>query len=243
LGSKLIQVSSAPTGFDNFANFSLRVSDDKVSGFLKDFSAALKSGSNFAKVASQYGLDEKSIDEAASLIKSSAKLAVILGSRYESANNASITEAAVAFATDLNGKLVSTKGNINSLGASQLKVNNPININGAEVVVLALGDEKLNQQQMKKFEKVPFLALFSSYVSPLTASADVVLPVMNWLEDSGHFLNFDGQLLNAVASLESTENVCSSFEAFGKLAETLNITTSSAWEKALKAPSVVEISK
>ena len=104
-------------------------------------------------------------------------------------------------------------------------------------------DEKLTQAQMKKFENVPFLVVFSSYANPLTASADVVLPVMNWLEQDGHFLNFDGHLLEAHASLKAIENVFSNVDAFGKLASKLNIKTSPAWEAALKAPSVVEISK
>ena len=242
-GSKLIQVSSIDTGLDNFANFSLRVKDDKIADFLKEFSGAVQSGTDFAKVASNFGLDEKSLEDAGMVIKSTAKLAVILGSRYESSDSASIADAAANFAASLKGKFVSTKGNINSLGASQLKINNPVSLNGADVVLLAAADEKLTQAQMKKYEDVPFLVVFSSYASPLTASADVVLPVMNWLEQGGHFLNFDGHLLEAHPSLQAFENVVSSADAFGKLASKLNIKASPSWESALISPSVVEISK
>jgi len=242
-GAKLIQVSSVATGLDNFANFSLHVADDKIAGFLKDFSDSVRSGADYAKVATKYSLDEKFLEEAGSAVKSAAKLAVIVGSRYESADSSSIEEAAASFTFGLKGKLVSTKGNIKSLGASQLKVNNPVSVSGAEIVLLAAGDERLTQVQMKKFEKVPFLVVFSSYSTPLTASADVVLPVMNWMEQSGHFLNFDGHLLEARASLKADENVFSNVDAFGKLAEKLNIKISSTWESALNAPSVVEISK
>jgi formate dehydrogenase major subunit len=242
-GAKLIQVSSVSTGFDNFANFTLRVSDDKIADFLKDFAGVVQSGTDYAKVASKFGLDEKTLKDAGMALKSTAKLAVILGSRYESSDSASIAEAAADFTASLKGKLVSTKGNINSLGASQLKVNNPVSMNGAEVVLFAAADEKLTQALMKKFEKVPFLVVFSSYATPLTASADVVLPVMNWLEQDGHFLNFDGHLLEAHASLKANENVLSNVDSFGKLAGKLNITVSPAWENALKAPSVVEISE
>ena len=83
-GAKLVQVSSVATGFDNFANFSLRVSDDKTADFLKDFAGAIQSGADYAKVASKFGLDEKTVKEAGMALKSAAKLAVILGSRYES---------------------------------------------------------------------------------------------------------------------------------------------------------------
>ena len=242
-GAKLVQVSSAATGLDNFANFSLLVSDDKTADFLKDFAGAIQSGADYAKVASKFGLDEKTVKEAGMALKSAAKLGVILGSRYESSNGASIAQAAADFAANLNGKLVSTKGNINSLGASQLKMNNPIKVDGAEVVLFAASDEKLTQAQMKKFEKAPFLVVFSSFASPLTASADVVLPVMNWLEQDGTFLNFDGHVLKAHASLKADENVLSNLDAFGKLASKLNVKTTPAWESALSAPSVVVISK
>ena len=242
-GAKLIQVTSTATGLENFADFSLRVSDEKTADFLKEFTEVVKSGSNYAKIAAKYGLDEKSLKDAGSAVKSATKLAVILGSRYESADSASIADAAASFASDLNGKLISTKGNINSLGASQLKVNNPVNVNSAEVVLLAAGDERLTQSLMKKFDKVPFLVVFSSYATPLTASADVVLPVMNWMEQGGHFLNFDGHLLEARASLKTEENVFSNVDALGKLAAKLNIKTSPTWESALKTPPVVEFSK
>jgi NADH dehydrogenase/NADH:ubiquinone oxidoreductase subunit G len=242
-GAKLVQVFSVATGLDNFANFSLRVSDDKTADFLKDLAGAIQSGVGYAQVAEKFNLDEKTIEDAGKVIKSASKLAVILGSRLESNGSRSIAEAAADFAANLKGKLVSTKGNINSLGASQLNMNNPVSVDEAEVVLLAAADEKLTQAQMKKFEKVPFLVVFSSYASPLTASADVVLPVMNWLEQGGHFLNFDGHVLEAHASLKADENVLSNSEAFGRLASVLNVKSKPAWESALSAPSVVMISK
>jgi formate dehydrogenase major subunit len=242
-GAKLIQVSSTKTGLDNFANYSLRVNDDKIADFLNDFREAVKSGNDYEKIATKYGLDENSLKAAGSTLKSASNLAIVVGSRYEFADGGSIVETASAFASDLKGKLVSTKGNINSLGASLLNINNPVNINSAELVLLAVGDEKLSQTRMKIFEKVPFLVVFSSYLTPLTVAADVVLPVMNWMEQGGHFLNFDGHVLKALASLKAEENVFSNIDAIGKLAVKLNIKTSPSWESVLKAPSVVEISK
>ncbi len=243
VGAKLVQITSAVTGLDNFANHSLQVSDDKIADFLNEFGEAIRSDSGYAKVAAKFSLAVKIVEEAGNAIKSAGKLAIILGSRYESSDGRSLAEAAADFAANLKGKLVSTKGNINSLGASQLNINNPIKIDGAEIVLLAAADEKLTQAQMKKFEKAPSLVVFSSYASPLTASADVVLPVMNWLEQDGHFLNFDGHVLEAHASLKADENVLSNADAFRKLASNLNIKTTSTWESALSAPSVVVISK
>ena len=74
-GAKLVQVSSVATGFDNFANFTLNVSDDKTADFLKDFAGAIQSGADYAKVASKFGLDEKTVKEAGMALSSAAKLA------------------------------------------------------------------------------------------------------------------------------------------------------------------------
>jgi predicted molibdopterin-dependent oxidoreductase YjgC len=42
---------------------------------------------------------------------------------------------------------------------------------------VALGDEQPSNRFEQKHEKAPFLAVHASFVSPLTAMADVVLPV------------------------------------------------------------------
>jgi predicted molibdopterin-dependent oxidoreductase YjgC len=108
-------------------------------------------------------------------------------------------------------------------------------------VVLAAGDEVFSQQFMGKFEKVPAMVVFSSYVSPLTAAADVVLPVSNWLEQDGHFLNLDGRLLSANAALEAPEGIYSNADAFAKLAESMEVKLAPAWESALNSAASVVV--
>ena len=242
-GAKLIQVSTGKTGLDNFAHHTIQVSAEETTAFIKAFSASIKAGSNFEKIAADFSLDLSSLKSAAGDINSAKKLAIIIGSRDLSVSGTGFVEAAIEFAVDQNASLLSTKGNINSLGASQLKINQPVDISDVEVVLMAIGDEKLSQTFLKKNEKVPFIVVFSSYASPLTAAADVVLPVMNWLEQDGTFLNFDGHQLKASAGLKAAENVLSNKDALGMLAEKLGMKISPAWESALDAPSVVEIIK
>jgi NADH dehydrogenase/NADH:ubiquinone oxidoreductase subunit G len=107
--------------------------------------------------------------------------------------------------------------------------------------LLAVGDEELSQQFMKKFDKVKNLVVFSSYISPLTAGAAVVLPVMNWLEQGGHFVNFDGHVLEAKAALTAEDGIFSNTDAFSKLAKNLNVKPLADWKEAIKSPSVVEM--
>lgn len=242
-GAKVIQVASSPTGFDNFANFSFNIPDKKTAEFINVLRTLVLSQSenSVEKAAKSIGIQSELLKDAVNTLKKSEKIGVIFGSRNTINSDPSVLKAAVSLNSELNGKIVTTKGNINSLGASQLGIDNPIDIGDAEVVLLAAGDEELSQHFMKKFEKVPFMVIFSSYASQLTTSANIVFPVKNWLEQGGHFLNFDGRLLEAKAALQSEEGVYSSEEAFTKLAEKLNIKPSTNWKQTLKSSSMVEI--
>ncbi len=240
-GAAVIQVGSQPTGFDNFANFTFTVDDKKAAGFVGELqSLAGSKNADFAATAKKFDISAEMLKDAVDAMSTAGKLGVVVGSRSDSADS-SLLEAAVALASDMKGKLLTTKGNINSLGAVQSGVNNPVDVTDADVVLLAVGDEELSQQFMKKFDKVKNLVVFSSYASPLTANASVVLPVMNWLEQGGHFVNFDGHVLEAKAALVAEEGVLSDTDAFSKLAETLNVKTSTNWKEAVKTPTVVEM--
>jgi len=240
-GTPVIQVASGPSGLDNFANFSFLVDEGKTAEFVNELKNLLKTNApDFDGSAKKFGVSADMLKEAVQAISGSAKLGVVFGSRSEAAGS-DLLEAAAELASDIKGKLVTTKGNINSLGAVHLGVNNPVDISDADVVLLSVGDEELTQQFMKKFDKVKNLVIFSSFVSPLTANASVVLPVTNWLEQGGHFVNFDGHVLEAKAALAADDGVFSNVDAFSKLAAKLDLNISANWKDALKSSSVVEI--
>jgi formate dehydrogenase major subunit len=240
-GAKLIQIGKADSGFKNFAVSSLHVADDKQAEFLADLKALVSSSGDSKKVAGKYKLTEKDLSNAVDALKSSGKTAVVFGNRVDLNDQSAVYAAAVDFAAAIKASLVSTKGNINSLAAAQMDMDNDVDLAGLDMVVLAAGDEEFTQQFMKKLEKAPFMVVLSSYVSPLTAAADVVLPVMNWLEQDGTFLNLDGRVLTAKAALEAPEGVLSSVDTIGKLAKGLDVKLASKWKDALKAPSAVAI--
>ncbi len=240
-GAKLIQVGKADSGFENFATASLQVAEDKQAEFLSDLKALVSANGDAKKVAGKYKLDEQDLASAVDALKTAGKKALIFGNRNDFKDQAAVFASAADLSEALKASLISTKGNINSLAAAQMDMDNNVDLTGVELVVLAAGDEKFTQQFTKKFEKAPFMVVLSSYISPLTASADVVLPVMNWLEQDGTFLNLDGRLLTASAALEAPEGVLSSTDALSKLAEGLDVKLASKWKDALKSPSAVVI--
>lgn len=246
MGAKLIQVSESETGFEHFADYSLRVDPEQTADFVSAVKGLVENGSDaeVKKAAAKFGLDSEMLTDVLTALKASEKPAVIIGTRYAFKDSYEALEAGVSLADKINAKVITTKGNINSLGALQLGLNNALDLKDAEVVIMATADENLSQQFMKNFDEIPFLVVLSSYISPMTASADVVLPVANWLEENGHFINMDGHILESKASLEAAEGIPSSYEALLDLAVRNGIEIKTNWRDSVgKNPSPVKISK
>ena len=234
-GASVFQISDGPTGFDNFASESLVVKKESQAEFLTNLEALVSDGAkDISETAKTFNIDSAALKAVVDALISSEKLALIFGSRYNFDDAETVVKAVVALSTKLNGKLITTKGNINSVGASLLGINSSETPEIADVVILALGDEELSQSFSKKLEKPPFSIVFSSYVSPLTATADVVFPVQNWLEQDGHYISADGHILDAKAALSAPDAVYSNEESLSKLANALNIKNKSDWTKLIK---------
>jgi len=244
-GAKLVQISESSTGFDNFADESLTIENKSQSAFIDAIGNLIaKKSSDIEKAAKSFKLSVSSLENSVNILSSAKKIAVIFGSRFEFNNAAEVLGSIVSLSNQLNGELITTKGNINSVGASMIGINGTGNIDGSGLIIMALGDEKLSQRFSKKFEKTPFSIIFSSYISPLTANADIVFPVQNWLEQGGHYINADGHIFEAKAALEAPEVVISSEESLLKLAAALKVKKQISWEESLKEiPAPVTISK
>jgi len=243
-GAKLIQISEISTGFDNFTDESLAIENKSQSAFIDTIRNLIaKKSSDIEKAAKSFKLSVSSLENAVKLLSSAKKVAIIFGSRYDFDDAGAVLASIVSLSAQLNGKLVTTKGNINSVGAFVIGINDTLNIDGSELIVMALGDEELSESISKKFEKTPFSIIFSSYASALTAKADIVFPVQSWLEQGGHFINSDGHILEAKAALKAPETAISNEESLSKLAAALKIKKQKSWEDLVKeTPAPVTIS-
>jgi len=142
------------------------------------------------------------------------------------------------------GKLISLKGDANSLAASQLHLEKALKINGQKAAFFALGDDDASQKAIQEFEKVPFKVVSASYASALTSAADVVLPATNWLEQDGHYINLEGKVQEAHKALTPAEDTHSTVQTISALADKMGIKLDDNWTKEIhKRVSVVEISK
>ena len=144
----------------------------------------------------------------------------------------------------VNAKLISVKGEANSLAASQLHLDKALKVNGHKAVFFAVGDDEASQKSIKEFEKVPFKIVLAAYASALTSVADVVLPSTNWLEQDGHYLSLEGKLQEAKQAIKPAEGAWSTVQTMNALADKLGVKLAGDWTKELhKRVSVVEISK
>jgi formate dehydrogenase major subunit len=247
-GPRLLVLDSAANSLDDLANKVLTGKKDSFEDSLAALSAAvvklgLAKGTTSIKAtdldgfASKTGLKSEEYLDAAYVIADAQSPVIV----YEKG----VSPAALKdFAQLIGASLISLKGAANSLSAAQLGLEKPVKVASQKAVVVALGDDEVNQKMVKKFEKVPFKVVIASSVSALTAMANVVFPAANWLEQEGHYLNLDGRLQKANRCLTPAADVRSTDEILLALADAAGVKLGNDWEKDLhKRTPVVEIVK
>lgn len=230
LGAKLIVIDTTENGLDDHAQVTLKCKPGAEDELLAALQAAL-SGKDITAQAGKLGITITEIEKAANLLATADKSVVVYGKIRPAVLKSLLNTAELAKAT-----VLSLKGEANSLAAAQYKLETPFKLNGHKAVFVALSDQRATRQLTQMLEGTPFLAVQSAYASALTAAADVVFPVQMWAEQAGHYLNLDGHLQTAVASLTAPDGIRSSLEALEALACELNVQLDNGWKPALLQP-------
>jgi len=179
--------------------------------------------------------DDANMDEAAALLKAAEKCCIVYGKGFAAKADEKAVDALLALAGKLDASLIGVKGNANSMAAAQLNLEAPFKTDGINTIFVMLGDEDPTQKLIKSLEEIPFVTVQAAYSSQLTGNADVVLPVTNWAEQSGTYLNMDGRMQKAVKALNAPEGVLTSHEALLKVAEQLGVEPDLDWKASLMA--------
>ncbi|MCL4505791.1 MAG: molybdopterin-dependent oxidoreductase, partial [Chloroflexi bacterium] len=206
-GTKLIVIDGADNGFASFADCALTA-------------AKGAKGATLAAIMSD--------PAAAKLVTGATKPVIVVGA-------AVYMDAAVKLAATLKAAIVNAQGQANSMAASAYKLDKAFEPKGRQAVYMALGDEKVLPSLAQQVEGAPFIAVQASYVSQVTAMADVVLPVEMWAETEGHYLNLDGRLQEAHCGITPPADIWASTQVFDALAERLGIKLDGEWRKSLEA--------
>jgi len=168
--------------------------------------------------------------KAAYAFASAQQPAIIMGS---SVSEMQCIKEWVSLSEMIKGSMVTLKGGANSLAAAQYNLDTALKVNGHQAAFIALGDEDPTEKFNALFEKVSFLAVQATYVSRLSARADVVLPVQNWAEQNGHYLNSDGRLQESIAAITGPAYAWSNQQVLESLAKKLGVEAKSDWNAEL----------
>lgn len=242
-GVQVVPVSYEASGMDAFTSHSTIINRFKDLNFIQAIEESL-AGNDFSVSAAKSGLTVEEVIELKELLRNAENLVIVYGTEFDPKHKKETINALIKLAKTLNAKLISPKGNANSLVAEQLRLNKPIEVNGHQAAFVAIGDEEPAQSLIQKLEGIPFLAVQASYQSALTARADVVFPVATWLEQSGYYVTCDGQVQLSNESLQAPVDVKSNKEVVLAIADRLKMIVNPVWDKAIKLETcVVEIER
>mgnify|MGYP002681509379 CR=1 FL=1 len=250
LGTSLVVVDHTENALGDQADFYFKPATNLEAEFLHALTAGvvqlglakkeIKVAENILEsIAAKVGIAADDILEAARLLAAAEHPVFVIG---KGVTQSETLKAVLNLATVTGAELISLKGEANSLVASQYHLDQPLRTEGQAVVFIACADEDISQRFTRRMEGVPCLIVQSSNASQLTAMADVVLPVENWMEQEGHFINLDGLVQKASPSRKSDEGIQSAVETYREMAKLLNIHVNEEWRQALASrTSVVEI--
>jgi formate dehydrogenase major subunit len=254
-GVKLIVVDPNDNDLHDLADFSLRPQKgtdyDLLLGLMAEISQlGVKRGEpvrpvdlskyRLGKVSRTTGIPAEMIKAVAQMLASAKNPAFIYGKGitrggFPNVLKALLDLARLVGALDAEHSMVlSIKGEANSLAAYQYGLDKTFEAKEQKVIYLALGDDYTSQRLIRRVEKVPFKIVQASYASPVTAIADVILPVEMWAEQEGHYLNLEGRLQEVHRGLIPPEEVRSHVDVLEAIAAQLDFSLEPAWRDELE---------
>ncbi len=247
-GKKLLVVDSEDNPIFLFADKYLLVKPGSEKQVITAIGDMVAAGKASTEAAEKFGVSPEDMAEFVKILSESKNAVFVYGKDLTKDYSTEAVKALVDTAEKFGsvaGKeyhLLGTKGKANSLTASLLNLDNPVELNGNEMVVVALGDDEISQKQIQKLSKAAYLVVLASYKSQLTAMADVVLPVATWAEQSGHYINLEGRLQEMVQAVTPTDDVLSNVDALKTIADHLGVKVDTKnWQKNLAPYSSAEL--
>lgn len=111
----------------------------------------------------------------------------------------------------------------NSRGALAVGLKGSARPEEAQGVYILAADDQVSEELIEQLKGANFIAVHSSYLTPLIERADVVLPTTIWSEKAGHFTNTEGRILKLVRAVDPPSGVRDDEEILKALADKLNV--------------------
>ncbi len=118
---------------------------------------------------------------------------------------------------------------VNTATAAALGMNGTLNPEACRTLFVAAADEDGSLDRLAaRIDPKAYVIVMAVCESPLTARADLVLPMAAWLERSGTYTNTEGTLLRAHAALPPSGQARPDWDIMGRLAEKLGVGVAAA---------------
>lgn len=238
LGSKLIVIDSGKDGLNQSASVNIHTGKagfgEQLAGIAVQLAAAKKS------IPGELTSTDESeeVKSAAEILNKASHLVILYGDDLAGEKSDKAFQAILRIA-DLVSKsrgtvsVLSPKGEANSYASYLYGLEKSVDLGKGKSIFLALADEDISQTLTKRLEGCSFLAVQASYISSVTAMADVVLPVHAWAERSGHYLNLDGRFQVAEPAYNAKDGILSTTESLQKIAMEMGVNLDNQWENGL----------
>ncbi len=154
---------------------------------------------------------------AARLLESAQKAVIIVGRGFTSHATIESVEALLELARRFDARLLPLYGKANSRAAIDYGLQTPFDGHGMQAACIFLGDDSPHPALLQRLEGVPFVLVQAAYESELTRRADVVLPAATWEEQSGHYINLQGNLQKAQAAIRPPAGIPTVLETLQRL--------------------------
>jgi len=194
-----------PMAIDILSKAVIDKSAKKDSARTKEIAASLKDV-NVKKSSEQTGIATDDLFEAADMLSKAEHSIIIYGEGILRHKDPGLITSLLNLATVASSRdkekpqIISLKPKGNSRGAWDMGIAHPsrsiprnLTRNKAKALYLLLSDDYLDASELPKLSKgLEFIIIQSSYLSPATSKADVVLPSPIWPETAQEYVTLDG---------------------------------------------------
>jgi len=162
------------------------------------------------------------VDRAVDLAATASRVSVLYGPALP-------TAALEALSALTQAAFIPLQPGVNTLTAAALGMGGTLDPGACRTLFVAAADENGGLDALTaRIDPKTYLIVMAVCESPLTARADLVLPMAAWLERSGTFTNTEGTLLRAHAALPPSGQARPDWDIVGRLAEKLGVGTAAA---------------
>jgi formate dehydrogenase major subunit len=226
--AKLITLDSAQNILPNYTSLWLKPKKGKEASLISNLAKSINNKQ--VMEAAETGISQKKLTEAVRILGKAKRSIILYGEGALQRKSVALITALYDLAAACDSakpSILSLKSKGNSRGAwdmgianSSLSVMNNLAQSGIKALYLLLADDCVEAKELPALpEGLDFLVVQTSYLSPLTRKADIVLPSPTWTEINGDYSTLDGTPISVSRLVQPPEGVRTDWETINEIAK------------------------